>query len=1017
MTLLASHPKLYNIPAGISFSDALAEGILHLYGNQPEILAQTTIFLPSKRGIRALQDSFLNRRGYKLMIMPSMRSLGEGLDEEPSLLAEDEPSASYLLTQKRVLSGGIRQLALTKIILEYLRPKKKDLTYPDAFALAATMIELMDSLQSERIDFSKLKEIDVGSHAEAWQENLEMLNIITDIYPKFLDVHGLIDPAPYRNSVLETLTQSWEKNPPKRPIIAAGSTGSMPASADFMKLIGRLPQGMVVLPGFDENIIGENWEDLSADHPQYGLTKLIEHFGVAPEYIKPFYSIEKFLTPNHRAKAKFFHEVMRPSQTTEAWFDLPSRISLEEMEKTLEGLRVINAQNTHEEALSISLIIREALERDKKKAVLITPNRILARRVCVQLKKWGILPDDSAGMPLSDTPQGHFLKLLCDTLESNFSILSLLAFLKHPLVTMGEPQGYFKKKVRLLEDYLLRGTSPPEGLAGLRFHYEHIKKLTLENPHKDKEKIEKFPLLETIITQIENVFTPLTKLPPKTSMADFISAFIESSEEMTSLSKEDEEGRLCGLWGGDSGTAMQNLLMDFSNHSGLLGLLPQTSIRTHLMEFTAKISVRPTYSTNKNVFIWGTPEARLQQMDVIILGGLTEGSWPISPDTGIWLSRLMRQDIGLSAPERRIGLSAHDFVQAVTASRVFLTYSQKDGGAILTPSRWIIRLENILKGLFNEQRFLEKLYDTPYLSWARQLEEPDFYLEPIAPPNPCPPLEARPTQLSVTDIEKWVIDPYSIYARYILKLKKKRPIAQEMEASDKGNLVHIVLYRFMSEADNLYKPNAKDILFQIIEEELELYEKYPAILTLWRPRLQKMAEEFILAERKVLQTRKILALETYGKIDIPLSSERNFTLQARVDRIDVHNNTQDSAIIDYKTSGGQGKKYSPKIIKAGYSPQIPLQGFLLNQDGFDKIENKKATLGEYIFVKSSYEKRTIQDKDVSFTQIVQDNQEGLLEWLEKYEDQSTPYPSHLASEMIEFELDYDHLARIKQWKL
>ena len=378
--MLKDKPSLYNIPAGLPFADCLAAGILELYGDTPDILAQSTIFLPSKRGIRALQDAFLRRRKGRLLMLPSLRALGDGLDEEPSLLAENNMTASHILTQKQVLSGGVRQLILTRMILEHIRKKEMEMSYPEAFALAVSMIELLDSLQSERIGFNDLKNIDVGSYAKAWQDNVRILHVMTDIWPEFIGQRNFIDPAPYRNAVLETLTQSWTDNPPDRPIIAAGSTGSMPASADFMKLIAHLPQGCVILPGYDEALTDRDKLFLSADHPQFGLNNLVNHIDPAGHHIPHWHSSKKFLTPKHDAKKRFFHELMRPSATAEEWFNIKNRISENDIQHAVDGLKIISAPSEREEATAIALIMREVLETPHKNCALITPNRMLAPR-------------------------------------------------------------------------------------------------------------------------------------------------------------------------------------------------------------------------------------------------------------------------------------------------------------------------------------------------------------------------------------------------------------------------------------------------------------------------------------------------------------------------------------------------------------------------------------------------------------------------------------------------------------
>ncbi len=92
------------------------------------------------------------------------------------------------------------------------------------------------------------------------------------------------------------------------------------------------------------------------------------------------------------------------------------------------------------------------------------------------------------------------------------------------------------------------------------------------------------------------------------------------------------------------------------------------------------------------VRIYGPLEARLQSVDRLVLGGLVEGVWPPQTRADPWLSRPMRHELGLDLPERRIGLSAHDFAQALGAPEVILTRAAKQGGAPTVASRFVQRL-------------------------------------------------------------------------------------------------------------------------------------------------------------------------------------------------------------------------------------------------------------------------------------------------------------------------------------
>src|SRR3546814_13509699 len=102
----------------------------------------------------------------------------------------------------------------------------------------------------------------------------------------------------------------------------------------------------------------------------------------------------------------------------------------------------------------------------------------------------------------------------------------------------------------------------------------------------------------------------------------------------------------------------------------------------------------------------------------------------------------MRKSLGLEPPERRIGLSAHDFVQGASASEVMLTRALKVDGAPTVASRWLLRLQGLLKGM-DKSAALDASH---WHQWATALDEPTE-VAAIAKPKPRPFMKARPTRV------------------------------------------------------------------------------------------------------------------------------------------------------------------------------------------------------------------------------------------------------------------------------
>ncbi len=1021
-SLSVNKPEVYNIPAGAPFAECLAEGILQRYADQKEKLASVSVFLPSRRGVRALKEAFEKKIIKGVMFLPKIYPLGES-PEETAPPPPDAQEAERLLATKVPVNGGIRQAALTEIITSEATKRGEPIGHSEAFALAQTLSETLDSLHSERVPLSALHELDMGEHAEAWQKNLEILKIVTEDWPQFCEEKGVIDAILFRNAMLEAFTARLAANPSADPMIVAGSTGSMPATADFMAVVARVPGSFIVLPGADLALTPADQAALTADHPQYGLHNLLTKLEIGVKDVKNWSAADQFITNRTLARQKLFREVMRPSATSEMWKSFRERVSETELIEATEGLRMIAAPAEREEATAIAVIMREAAEIKGKSVALVTPNRMLATRVQSALARWNMRADDSAGVPVSDTAYGVFYKLLDDLFETNFTPTALLAFLKHPLTCLGRNPGEFKNLARLLERKVFRGRKFPPGLSRLQDYLEtkilecdHPEEA--ENAHGDlnKRKADFIKIL-SFLQEVRSGLEPMISAPAFVTPREFITAVEKTSVSFAATDTFKGEDRLG--YSEDYRTA-RRALEKFAEATHLLGKIPQSALRRHLRESLVKETVRDNYAVTPNLYIWGTPEARLQQTDIVILGGLTEESWPIIPDTGVWLSRLMRKDLGLTAPERRVGLSAHDFTQAVCAPEVFITYSRKADRKPAIPSRWLIRTESLLSGAFGGQA-IRKMHDTPYLEWARQLDEP----EEIKPETgrkkyPRPPVSARPRELSVTDIETWRRDPYAIYAKHILKLKPLDALDEVQEAREYGKIAHSVFEKlrkeFLTGLPSFEETKARfdEIIDKLIRERALPESEILETKTRFSLTISPFYEQELKSRENGFRTAMI---EEAGAITFRAEGG-DFTLKVRADLIDYSEDQKSAMIYDYKTGSATP---SEKQILCGLSPQLPLTGAILREGGFLNLLTVPANIrASYIqipgrgaapfFVKEVCAPNAKQSSD--FNQTIEKTMEGLKNYIAIFDKQETPYPPRLAPKSAQQAGDYDRLARI-----
>ncbi len=448
---------------------------------------------------------------------------------------------------------------------------------------------------------------------------------------------------------------------------------------------------------------------------------------------------------------------------------------------------VIEAANAEEEALAIAVALREALQDKDKTAALVTPDRALARRVVAALERWNVPVDDSGGDALAETSAGVFARLAAEVALHGLEPVPLLALLKHPLCCGSAPSaGAHNDAIATLERALLRGPRPSPGSASLAQALRNFRDNRDEELHRSDPRLKiddgELDAAADLIARLAQALAPLETLKGKDqSLATFATC------HRTVIENLSRDGEDIAAFAGHDGTALKRALDELADSPSAQGLAVARADYAEL--FHAALGdrvVRRPEIRDVRVHIYGPLEARLQQIDRVVLGGLNEGTWPPETRSDPWLSRPMRRALGLDPPERRIGLSAHDFAQGLGAPEVILARAAKLAGAPTVTSRFVQRIA----ALAGEPRWKEVTErGERYLDYARALDHP-AEVKPAKRPEPKPPRAARPSKLSVTAIEDWLRDPYTIYAKFILRLQPLDAVDTPPGARDRGTVIH-----------------------------------------------------------------------------------------------------------------------------------------------------------------------------------------------------------------------------------
>ena len=967
----AGSPRLFGLPPGVDFPRALVAGLkTRMAGSPPEAMGRVTVYLNSARMQRRVEALFA----------------AEGACILPRLRLVTNLGADFILPGLPPAVPALRRKLELTVLIGRLLDKEPDLAPRSAIAdLAESLAALLGEMQVEGVAPEKIADLDVSDFSAHWERTRQFLMIVAPFFasPETPDKDGR------QRLLAEHLVNLWKTAAPAHPVIVAGSTGSRGTTALFMQAVAQLPQGAVILPGVDPDMPREVWDKLddaltSEDHPQFRFRRLAERMGMHPKDIVPWTDE----APPDAARNKVISLALRPAPVTDQW--LVEGRNLEDLPKAVSGLTLIEAKTPRQEAMALALMLREAAETGRK-AALISPDRMLTRQVTAALARWNILPDDSAGIPLNQSPPGRFLRqisrLFCQRLGSD----RLLAMLKHPLTASAMVRGDHLLLTRNLEIELReKGPVFPTG-ADL---------IAWAMTRKEEAALGWATALAGVIDALD--------APGRMPLSSHVRRLRDLAERLARGPVPEGSGE---LWAKKAGEAALAFMKDLEAEADHGGDLTAGEFRDLFDDLIAAGEVREPLVTHPTISIWGTIEARVQGADLVLLAGLNDGVWPSLPPADPWLNRKMRQEAGLLLPERRIGLAAHDFQQAIAAPEVVLSRALRNAEAETVPSRWINRLVNLISGLplADGPRALEDMRarGVRWLDLAaatdRPIADPPASLMPARRPAPRPPVAHRPDALSLTRVETLIRDPYAIYASKILRLEPMNSLKREPDARDRGTVIHAALEQFVRERpEGETREAAKERLLALTEALLEQEVPWPAERILWAARMRRAADHFLTVDEEL--GGETLRLESKGALVL---SDLGFTLFGTPDRID---RLEDGTLhlMDYKTGSPPTKDQI-----ASFSKQLHLAALLAEEGGFPGLGPQIVSQISYIGLGSGEKRMTVPLSQEDH----QKTREGLAKLISSYRNPAQGYIARRAVMKEGFPGDFDHLARFGEWEM
>ncbi len=982
-------PRWLTIPPHRPFLRDLAAALVSsLREGGPESLSNALILAPTRRAARDMAAAFVSVAPTPAVLLPQIRTLGD-LDEgeppfEPGDLIGDLPPAISVWRRRFELAGLAAQAG---------GETGRELEAGEALRLADALGALVDAWHLEEVPFEealvRLGGLSTEAFAEHWRVSAVFLQVALTAWPERLASLGAMDATARRTALTRRLAERWLLNPPQGVVVAAGSTGSASATAALLNAIAQAPCGAVVLPGLDLDLADDAWAEVDDQHPQASMKRLLESAGCMRADVRPLTASPTPGDMRGRWRHRVINEALRPPDLTADWLAVISRLRAESGDDALadglKGLSLVETRHEEETAAAAALLLRETLEIPGKTAALVCPDAALARRVSARLRRWGIVADSSAGRPLASARAATLVSLLSRAAVDPTDPVIWLSVAKHPFTRLGLTPDDLDRARRRLELRGLRGPRPRD-LAELQ---ERL---------LDEEDARL--LADRLGAAFSHAAAAFAEGPAPAAVA--ARALAEALERLA----EGPRGGTGDLWSGAGGEVLARLLSDFMTESEGLPPLTASGFLRLLQDALASEILRTGDASHPRLKILGVLEARLVSADRIILAGLEEGVWPRFAQGDPFLSRPMRAAVGLPPPERRIGLSAHDFVQAACAPEAVLLVSRTSGGSPAVPSRWIWRLRVLARG-----GGLDLPSRPDLLGWARSLDgpltDPPPELRPAPPPSPRPPVAARPRRLGVTQVETWIRDPYALYARHVLDLRPLAPPDEEVDARRRGDAVHMAFERFARAYPDDLPEDAEARFVAILSQSLKAAGMGPARMAREGALAPSIACFAIDLERRRRPFER-LALETRGEM-VLAGPAGPFHLTAKADRLEIRPDGVD--VLDFKT----GTPPSQKAVNQGLAPQLTLTAAIVETGGFAEIGARPSRDLVYIQVRGGRRPgRPIAIKNA----VPIDAVEGLKRRIARFDNAAQPYLSGVLPHPHQsWAGDYDHLARVWEWRV
>ncbi|MDR3155850.1 MAG: PD-(D/E)XK nuclease family protein [Holosporaceae bacterium] len=661
--------------------------------------------------------------------------------------------------------------------------------------------------------------------------------------------------------------------------------------------------------------------------------------------------------------------------------------------------------NLSEESFGVAIAVRKAIAENKS-VMVVSPHRSLAEKIKYELLRWNIIIDDSTGTPMAKTSMGICVTQLLNVIDRGFSTPATMALLK--IVLMGnisaassanshelfstpevsylpqlESSKLYKPLLMEMEIFFRSSSAIPSNFFGA---FTLWRKLRAQGASNDSPANE--DRMQTLVDLIQQLQIIAAEISVQISEQKYFVEWYFLCRSIGDLLLQQPKPRSV-----DSiFCEFTDTLEYFLQYSELLGSMTFAEFSIFVKNHLRTTNVRTPDGYTPGVVMLGITEAQLLDADLIIVAGVNDANFSFTEPNDFWITKSMLKILGIQTADEKNRFVQRVFERLIHKDNVLITRSKTADGIQRPCYRFFERLMNNLK--IHRATWLEQLMVNCNRAQRR------IKISSVAP---NPPICYRPLQLSISDVELLMHNPYGLYAKKILGLRELRPMGSH--GNVRGNFIHEVLDKFIK--SNNIRQNV-DLLHQIAEHMLDGTCLDATSLGLWYFRLKSIFA-FVMDNLPKHHCRSMS--EVFGEYIVEVSEKCQLKISGILDRIDIYDDGS-WAIVDYKS----GVVPSRRQVMYGHEPQLAIEALMAqyNGNGIGVPCTKVSSLqywrlnglgiGGEIHVVAANPEEVNHLMDVTLG--------NLRKIITKYNIIGIPYEVNV---QYLYDAAYRHLARIKEW--